>query len=91
MNNLGWWGIIQSIFIGAWVECSMVHRLVVRRRRFKQVLTLKERLLRSADESGKRAAAMPPGPDRRKLLKWARIAKTTAELDGWLSSSTPPK
>ena len=52
----------------------MVHRLIVRRQRFKQALTLKERLLRSANESSKRAAVMPPGADRRKLLKWAQIA-----------------
>jgi len=81
----------HSGIIDAWVECDMVHRLIVRRRRFKQVLTLKERLLRSANESSKRAAVMPPGADRRKLLKWAQIARATAELDEWLSSSGPPR
>jgi len=32
----------HSGIIDAWVECEMVHRLIVRRRRFKQALTLKE-------------------------------------------------
>ena len=81
----------HSGIIDAWVECEMVHRLIVRRQRFKQALTLKERLLRSANESSKRAAVMPPGADRRKLLKWAQIARATAELDEWLSSSGPPR
>jgi hypothetical protein len=63
-----------------------------RRRRFKQILSLKERLLRSASEASRRAALLPAGPERRKLLKWAQIAKTTADLDDWLSpsGSRPP-
>ena len=65
----------------------------VRRRRFKQVLPLKERLLMTAREAKERAATLPPGPERQALLKRAREAKLTAEFEDWLSSPglQPPK
>jgi len=66
---------------------------IVRRRRFKQDLTLKERLLAAAREARDRAALLPPGPERQKLLRDARYLKTVADLDSWLSSPglTAPK
>jgi hypothetical protein len=71
----------------------MDDRIIVRRRRFKQELPLKERLLIIAREAKERAAAMPSGPERQALHKQAREAKLTAELEDWLSSPglQPPK
>ena len=56
-------------------------------------LALKERLLASAREARDRAALLPPGPERQKLLKDARQLKITADLDSWISSTglAPPK
>ena len=59
---------------------------VVRRRRFKQALPLKERLLIIAREARERAATLPPGPERQALLRQAQEAKLTAELEDWLNS-----
>jgi hypothetical protein len=66
---------------------------IVGRRRFRQELSLKERLLASAREAKDRAALLPPGPERQKLLRDARLLKTTADLDSWISSTglAPPK
>ena len=58
---------------------------IVRRRRFKQDLTLKERLLAAAREARDRAALLPPGPERQKLLREARPLKITADIDSWIS------
>ena len=67
------------------MERVMEQRPVIKRRRIKQVLTLKERLLQSADEASERAALLPPGLERHKLLRWARVTRTTAGLDDWLT------
>jgi hypothetical protein len=66
---------------------------VIRRRRIKQILSLKERLLASALKARERAAALRNGPERQKLLRQARIARIAAELDEWLSSPglRPPR
>jgi hypothetical protein len=66
---------------------------IVERRRFKQDLSLNERLLVAAREARDRAALLPPGSEQRKLLRDARYLKTAAELDRWLSSPglTAPK
>jgi hypothetical protein len=59
---------------------------IIRRRRFKQALPLRERLLRSANQARERALLLAPGPEREKLLRQARIAETTARFDEWLLS-----
>jgi hypothetical protein len=66
---------------------------IVGRRRFRQEMSVKERLLASARESRNRAALLPPGPEQRKLLRDARYLMTVADLDRWLSSPglTAPK
>ena len=71
----------------------MEARQIIKRRRFKQTSSLKERLLQAADDAGKQAAALSPGQERHRLLQDARVARVTAELDNWLSSpgSQPPK
>ena len=52
---------------------------IVGRWRFKQLLSLKQRLLASAREATDGAALLPPGPERQKLLRDARLLKTTAD------------
>ena len=68
----------------AGVENLMDPKPIVGRRRFRQE---QERLLASAREARDRAALLPPGPERQKLLRDARYLKTTADLDSWISST----
>jgi hypothetical protein len=56
------------------------------RRRFKQVTSLKDRLIQEAESLRKRAQEMPPGAPRDELLGKARQAETAARVDDWLTS-----
>jgi hypothetical protein len=56
------------------------------RRRFKQTLSLKERLLIASRQARDRADMLPPGTERQVLLRLARQTKITADLEAWLSS-----
>jgi uncharacterized coiled-coil DUF342 family protein len=56
------------------------------RRRFKQVVSLKDRLIQQAQNLRRQAEQMPPGVRRDELMKKARQAETTAHVDDWLSS-----
>jgi hypothetical protein len=56
------------------------------RRRFKQVVSLKDRLIQQAENLRKQAEEMPAGVRRDELMKKARQAEMTAHLDDWLSS-----
>lgn len=64
-----------------------------RRRRFKQTVSLKERLASFAKEAREKASELRPGPEQDALLKKARLADTASRLDEWTSSSRlqPPK
>jgi hypothetical protein len=57
-----------------------------RRRRFKQLLTLQDRLNAWADSVREQAAQLPPTPERDALLKRARQADTASHLDKWVNS-----
>jgi hypothetical protein len=57
------------------------------RRRFKQILPLRDRLATFAREIRKKASTLPPGPERDDLLKRASRADTAAHLDEWASSA----
>jgi hypothetical protein len=59
-----------------------------RRRRFKQVLPLGERLLQSAREAREAAERLPAGADRVRLLKLAREAEAVAQIDEMLKKPT---
>ena len=63
------------------------------RRRFKQNLSLRERLASWANEVRKRARTLPPGPVRDALLTKASQADVAAHLDEWANSPglQPPK
>jgi hypothetical protein len=63
------------------------------RRRFKQFLSLKDRLTLWAEKVRKVAGQLPPGHEKEALLKKARQADTAAHLDDWANSLglKPPK
>jgi hypothetical protein len=63
------------------------------RRRFKQNITLKDRLTTWANEVREQAASLPPGPERDALLKKASKADVASHLDEWANSPglQPPK
>jgi hypothetical protein len=67
--------------------------MTTKRNRFKQTTSLKDRLASFAKEAREKASRLRPGPEQDALLKKAREADTTAQLDGWASSSDlrPPK
>ncbi len=56
------------------------------RRHFKHTTPLKDRLMAFAQETREKAALLPPGSERRDLLKKASQADTTAHLDDWINS-----
>jgi hypothetical protein len=65
---------------------------IVRRRRVKHEESLKDRLLRAAQEARDDAAQLPAGPARERLLQKARQSENAAMIDTWVSSpgSPPP-
>ena len=65
----------------------------MQRRRFRQFLSLQDRLAAWAIKVRKQALTLPPGREREALLKKARQADTTAHLDDWANSRglLPPK
>jgi hypothetical protein len=56
------------------------------RRRFKQTISLKERLASFAKEVREKASELRPGPEQDALLKKARQADTASHLDEWANS-----
>ncbi|MEY9418031.1 hypothetical protein ABIF69_004473 [Bradyrhizobium japonicum] len=58
-----------------------------RRRRFKQALSLQDRLAAFARQVSENASKLPPGPNKESLLKKARQAETASRLDGWVAAS----
>jgi len=72
---------------------SQDHCATQRRRRFKQVEPLEQRLEKEAKRLREEARLLPPGLPRELALRKARQAETAAHLTGWLQSSElkPPK
>jgi hypothetical protein len=60
---------------------------MIKRRRFKQQLTLQDRVIAWAKEVRDQAAALPPGPDRNTLLKKVMQAETALHLDNLTTPS----
>ena len=56
------------------------------RRRFKQTVSLEERLSEEAKRLREEAKLLPPGAERETLLRKARQAETGAHMSGWLRS-----
>jgi hypothetical protein len=56
------------------------------RRRFKQTMSLQERLKAFAKEAREQASTLPVGHKRDELLKRARRADVAAHIDEWASA-----
>jgi len=63
------------------------------RRRFKQNMSLRDRLAAWAEQVREQAKKLPPGPEREAQLKRAGQADVAAHLDEWADSPglQPPK
>lgn len=59
---------------------------MLKRRRFKQSISFKERLTEWAKTVRDHANKLPPGAEREDLLQKARQADTAAHLADWTSS-----
>jgi predicted trehalose synthase len=60
---------------------------VTERRRFKQTVSLDQRLADEAARLRKEAIGTPPGIERERLLARARQAETAANMSGWFTSA----
>ena len=56
------------------------------RRRFQQIDPLDKRLSEEAQRLRKEARGTPPGVERERLIRRARLAETGAHMSEWLSS-----
>jgi hypothetical protein len=65
----------------------------MQRRRFKQTISLKDRLASFTEELKAKASQVRPGPERDALLKRARQADTASHIEEWANSPglQPPK
>jgi hypothetical protein len=59
---------------------------MMQRRRFKQTISLEERLAEEAKRLREEAKSLPPGAVREALLRKARQAETGSHMSEWLSS-----
>jgi hypothetical protein len=64
--------------------------LKMRRRRVKQTVPLRERLLRSAELAREQASHLPPGDEKQVLMRKAQQAEVVADLEASLSKSNSP-
>lgn len=56
------------------------------RRRVKQIDPLDKRLSEEAERLRKEARGTPPGVERDRLIRRARLAETASRMSEWLSS-----
>ena len=56
------------------------------RRRFKQSLSLRDRLAAFANAKREKADQLPPGPEQNDMLRKARQADAASRLDDWANS-----
>ena len=68
------------------VGTASAWEVVVQRRRFKQTVSLEERLAQEAKRLRDEARLLPPGAEREALLRRARQAETGSHMSEWLSS-----
>lgn len=61
----------------------------MKRRRFKQVAKLEERLGKQANRFRAEAKGLPPSPERENLLRLARQADTASQMSAWPRWSGP--
>jgi hypothetical protein len=60
--------------------------VMFKRRRFKQMDSLKDRLASFAKDVQRRATMLPPGREKEEMLKKARQADIACHLDEWANS-----
>jgi len=60
--------------------------MILKRRRFKQTVPLKEMLAAWANGVREKANKLPPGPERDGLLKNADQAQTASRIGDWANS-----
>jgi hypothetical protein len=60
---------------------------MLKRRRFKQTESLRDRLSTFAKDARDRASTLPAGPEKEDLLKRARQADTASRIDEWANST----
>ncbi|TYL93953.1 hypothetical protein FXB40_19105 [Bradyrhizobium rifense] len=65
----------------------------MRRHRFKQTVSLEERLAEQAQRLRQEAKSFPPGIERERTIRKARQAETGAHISEWLNSPglQPPR
>ncbi|WP_253575058.1 hypothetical protein [Bradyrhizobium japonicum] len=63
------------------------------RRRFKQTMSLEERLAEEARRLREKAQSLPPGIERERSIRKARQAETGAHMSEWFRSPglAPPE
>jgi hypothetical protein len=59
---------------------------MLERQRFKPIDPLDSRLSEEAERLRKEARGTPPGVERDRLVRRARLAETTSHMSEWLSS-----
>ena len=59
---------------------------MLKRRRYKQSQTLKDRLIAFAEDVRAKASLMPPSAEKDDMLRRARQADTASHLNEWLNS-----
>jgi hypothetical protein len=61
-------------------------RAMQERRRLQQIDPLDQRLSEAAQQLRKEARGTPPGVERDRLIRRARVAETASHINEWLSS-----
>ena len=60
--------------------------MIIKRRRFKQIQTLEDRLNEDSRRAREEARLLPPGRKREELLRRARRNEVAANMSHWLRS-----
>lgn len=60
--------------------------MIIKRRRFKQIQTLEDRLAEGSRKAREEARLLPPGIKREELLRRARRNEVAANMSQWLRS-----
>jgi hypothetical protein len=84
------WGDAAACRFGKLLNGMDTKIVKKRRRRVKQELPLRLRLLKSARAAREKADRLPPGEERLTLLKKARQAEIVADFEVWLSTPGLP-
>ena len=59
---------------------------MIRRRRFKQTISLADRLMEKVEQLRQQLSELPPGPERDSVARRIRQCETAAHIEDWLRS-----